>query len=66
MRPSACVITPSTTENPADMNIRGLNGERIEKCVRMLNMEHREGHADLAPEVTQVIEDADCKRLNST
>ena len=37
------------TENPADMNTKGLNAEQIDKFVRMLRMEHREGRADVAP-----------------
>ena len=54
------------TENPADMNTKGLNGDLIEKFTKMLNMEHREGRADLAPEVSQAIHDVHCKRFNST
>ena len=39
------------TENPADMNTKGLNWENIDKFIRMLNMEHKEGRAELAPEL---------------
>ena len=39
------------TENPADMGTKGLNGEFIDKFIKMLGMEHREGRAELAPEV---------------
>ena len=31
------------TENPADMNTKGLNGDDINRYVRMLNIEHKEG-----------------------
>ena len=54
------------TENPADMNTKGLNGELIDKYVRMLNMEHREGRADLAPEVCKLVHELHCQRFNST
>ena len=39
------------TENPADMNTKGLNGDQIDKYTDMLRMEHREGRAELAPEM---------------
>ena len=29
------------TENPADMNTKGLNGDQIDKYIEMLRMEHR-------------------------
>ena len=54
------------TENPADMNTKGLNGDDIIRYVRMLNMEHKEGKSDLAPEVHQLIHKDRCTRLNST
>lgn len=54
------------TENPADMNTKGLNAESIEKYVRMLNMEHKEGRAELAPELHQGLHKANCSRYNST
>ena len=54
------------TENPADINTKELNGELIDKYVEMLNMEHREGRAELAPEVCKVIHELHCQRFNST
>ena len=53
------------TENPADMNTKGLNWEQIDKFVRMLNMEHREGRAELAPELCKIIHQEHCNRYNS-
>ena len=53
------------TENPADMNTRGLNGELIDKFTRMLSMEHREGRAELAPEVCNLLHKLHCTRDNS-
>ena len=43
------------TENPADMNSKGLKAEDIMRYTEMLNMEHRQGRAELAPEVNQLI-----------
>lgn len=43
------------TENPADMNTKGLNENLINKYVEMLNMEHREGRSDVAPELHSMI-----------
>ena len=43
------------TENPADMNTKGLNGDDISRYTRMLNMEHQEGRSNLAPEVHQIL-----------
>ena len=54
------------TENPADMNTKGLNGEDISRYVRMLNMQHQEGRSGLAPEVYQLINKERCGRFNST
>ena len=34
------------------MGTKGLNGDQIDKFIRMLNMEHREGRADLAPDLS--------------
>ena len=53
------------TENPADLSTKGLNGDTIDKFVNMLNMEHREGRADLAPEVSRLVHDGHCDRCNS-
>ena len=54
------------SENPADMGTKGLNGDMIDKFVRMLSMEHREGRADLAPEVCKMIHELHCQRFNSS
>ena len=48
------------------MNTKGLNIEQIDKYVRMLRMEHREGRADLAPELCELIHREHCDRYNST
>ena len=53
------------TENPADMNTKGLNGDTIDKFIRMLGMEHREGRAELAPELSQLLHNLHCKRYNT-
>ena len=53
------------TENPADMNTKGLNIEQIDKFSKMLRMEHRSGRADLAPEMNKILHDENCKRFNS-
>ena len=47
------------------MNTKGLNAEQIEKYVRMLRMEHREGRADLAPEMHKLLHEQHCRRFNS-
>ena len=52
-------------ENTADINTKGPNGETIDKLISMLNMEHREGRAELAPEVGRLIHDQHCIRYNS-
>ena len=54
------------TENPADMNTKGLSGDEINKYIENLNMEHRSGRADLAPEVHKLICVLRCTRFNST
>ena len=54
------------TENPADMNTKGLSGDEISKYVRMLNMEHQEGRSELAPEVHSMLHKERCIRYNST
>ena len=54
------------TENPADMNTKGLSGDEITKYIRMLNMGYQEGRANLAPEVQQLLQQAKCNRFNST
>ena len=54
------------TENPADMNTKGLNIEQIEKFCRMLKMDHRTGRAELAPEMHKLIHKKHCERFNST
>ena len=48
------------------MNTKGLDWEQIDKFVRMLNMEHREGRADHAPELCQAIHREHCNKYNST
>ena len=54
------------TENPADMNTKGLKAEDIIRYTEMLNMEHRQGRSDLAPEVNQIINKQTCVRSNSS
>ena len=54
------------TENPADMNTKGLSGDEIAKYVDMLNMGYKEGRANLAPEVNNLIKREKCKRFNSS
>ena len=53
------------TESPADMGTKGLNGDQIHKFVRMLNMEHREGRAELAPDLNKLLHTQQCMRHNS-
>ena len=54
------------TENPADMNTKGLSGDEITKYVKMIGMGYKEGRSELAPEVHQVINKTKCVRFNST
>ena len=54
------------TENPADMNTKGLSGDEIAKYTKMLNMKYEEGRAELAPEVHQIVNKQKCTRFNST
>ena len=54
------------TENPVDMNTKGLSGDDISRYIRMLNMQHQEGRSDLAPEVHQLVSKQRCNRYNST
>ena len=54
------------TENPADMNTKGLNGDDISRYVRMLSMQHKDGGSELAPEVHQLNNKERCNRYNST
>ena len=54
------------TENPADMNTKGLSGDEITKYVEMLNMGYQEGRAELAPEVQQMLNKRKCNRFNSS
>ena len=56
----------SGTENPADMNTKGLSGDEIAKYVEMLSMGYKEGRANLAPEVHNVIRKQKCTRFNSS
>ena len=53
------------TENPADMGTKGLSGDQIDKFIRMLNMEHRDGRSDLAPDLNKITHEEQCKRYNS-
>ena len=53
------------TENPADMNTKGLNERQISRYTEMLNMEHRDGRSELAPELHSVINKEKCHRYNS-
>ena len=53
------------SENPADMGTKGLNWELIERFTRMLGMEHRDGRAELAPELAQAMHTAHCRRHKS-
>ena len=50
------------TENPADMMTKGLNIESISKFVKLLDMRHQEGRAELAPELSQAINTQRCVR----
>ena len=54
------------TENPADMNTKGLSGDEIAKYVKMISMNYKEGRSELAPEVHQVLQKQKCNRFNST
>ena len=53
-------------EIPADMNTKGLKGEDVIRYTEMLDMEHRQGRAELAPEVNQMINKNRCIRFNSS
>ena len=37
------------TENPADMNTKGLSGDEIAKYIEMIRMGHQEVRSELAP-----------------
>ena len=39
------ILKVKGTENPADMNMKGLSGDDISRYVRMLNMQHQEGRS---------------------
>ena len=54
------------TENPADMNTKGLSGEEIAKYIKMIGMGYKEGRSELAPEVHKLINKTKCVRFNST
>ena len=54
------------TENPADMNTKGLSGDEINKYIEALNMEFKEGRAELAPEMVQTLHAEHCNRFNSS
>ena len=54
------------TENPADMGTKGLSGDQIDKFVRMLDMEHRDGRAELAPDLNKLLHVDHCKRHKSS
>ena len=53
------------TENPADMNTKGLSEELILKYTNDLNMKFEEGRSELAPEVVSMLHKNHCKRFNS-
>ena len=53
------------TANPADINTKGLSGDETNKYIDVLNMEHRSGRADLAPEVHNLIHELLFCRFNS-
>ena len=48
------------------MNTKGLKAEDITRYTEMLDMEHRQGRAELAPEVNQFINKTKCIRFNSS
>ena len=54
------------TENPADMNTKGLGGDEIAKYIKMLNMGYKEGRSELAPEVHAITNKQKCTRFNSS
>ena len=54
------------TQNPADMNTKGLSGDEIAKYTKMISMGYKEGRAELAPEVHQVLNKQKCNRFNSS
>ena len=53
------------TDNPADMNTKGLSEYQIIKYVTDLSMKFEEGRAELAPEVVNSLHTAHCNRFNS-
>ena len=54
------------TQNPPDMNTKGLSGDGIAKYTQMLNMGYKEGRSELVPEVHQISNKQNCIRYNST
>ena len=54
------------TQNPADMNTKGLSGDEIAKYTEMLSMGYKEGRAELAPEVHALTNKQKCTRFNSS
>ena len=54
------------TENPADMNTKGLSGDEINKYIDMLSMKFEEGRAELAPDLVSHLRSLHCNRFNST
>ena len=54
------------TQNPADMNTKGLSGDEIAKYTKMISMGYKEGRAELAPEVHKLINKQKCNRFNSS
>ena len=59
-------VARKTMEKPADMNTKGLSGDEINKYVEALSMEFKEGRAELAPEVVQMMHAEHCNRFNSS
>ena len=54
------------TENPADMNTKGLSGDEINKYIEMLKMKFEEGRAELAPDLVSALHKLHCHRFNSS
>ena len=48
-------------ENPADMDTKGFNGDQSDCFIRMLDMEHRDGRSDLAPQVHELMKNQECE-----
>ena len=48
------------------MSTKDLNGDQTDYFTKMLDMEHREGRASLAPEVHKLIKNQRCVRFNSS